>query len=109
MIVSTSSGVSRSLPSGGIASPEDAAHHIPRHPGEPNIETLKLGRETVVIDPEKGEHGRVEIVNTNRIFNRPIPELVGRAPGCPRFDPAAGHEDHAPPDPEEERRWAGQP
>jgi len=58
--------------------------------GEAETAALIFEGETLVINPEQAEHGGVEIVNVDRVFDDVIPELAGFADDTSRLHTTAG-------------------
>src|SRR5206468_2863130 len=55
------------------------------------FETLKLERESFVIDAEQAQHGRVEIAHMDRVFHDVIAKIVRHAVDNSRLSAAASH------------------
>ena len=74
------------------SSDQDIFYNVACDAGEPNIQTVRLNREPFVIDTQEIQHGRMKVVDGNRVFGRRIAQFVGSAIGETGFDPTAGDE-----------------
>ena len=72
---------------------EDAFDDFSGDAGEADVEALELGGEAMVVDAEEGEHGGVEVVDVDDVFDGAVAEFVGAAPGGAGFDAGTGHEE----------------
>ena len=63
------------------------------HIGQPTLNAIVVVGQLLVIDPQKMEHRRVEVVPRHWIPVCPIAHLIGRTIGNARFQPCPRHPD----------------
>src|SRR5262245_65516734 len=63
------------------------------HVREAELAALVLECESFVIETEQVQHGRVQVVDVDRVLDRAEAELVGLAVAGPALHPAAGEPD----------------
>ena len=57
-----------------------------------HIEALMFDSESLVINAQQVQHGRVQIANVNNVFHGIVSQFIGGAPGCsPLTPPPAIH------------------
>ena len=77
----------------GAGSGEDPADDLAEDIGETVVAALGTIGESGVIDPEEFEHGGVDVVDVDGVFDWFVAEFVGGAPLGAALDAAAGHPD----------------
>ena len=60
---------------------QDFFHHVAVHVGEAKVSALEGVGEAFVVDAEQMQHGGVEIVNVEDVFDGVVAEFVGRTVG----------------------------
>src|SRR5687767_7420443 len=69
---------------------EEFLHHISVHVGQPEIAAGMAEDQSLVIESEQVQNGRVEIVHMDGVLCDQTPVIISRAINGPPFDPAAG-------------------
>ena len=59
--------------------------------GQAEVATRMAKRQTLMIEPQKMQHGRVQVVCVHGILRGHNPVLIGLAENDPPFDTASGH------------------
>ncbi len=59
--------------------------------GQTKVAALMSEGQSLVVDPQTVQNGRVQIVNVHRVFRHVVTEVIRLAVNDPRFDAAAGH------------------
>src|SRR5439155_23101796 len=68
-------------------------HHFAMHIRQAEVAALKAVRQSEVVDAEQMEHGGVQVVDGDDVFDGVVAELVGGAVGDAGPDAAAGQPD----------------
>jgi len=74
-----------------ISSCQEGRHHLASYICKPKIAPLKAVSQFGMIEPEKVEHGGVQIVYMHRILGDTKTELVGGSEYLAPFDASSGH------------------
>src|SRR4051812_46812354 len=72
---------------------EDALHHVAFHIGQPEVAAAVAVGELFVIEAEQVQHGRVQIVDVDAVFDALAAVVVGLAKAEARLHAAAGQPD----------------
>src|SRR5579871_5631727 len=74
----------------GSSLSDDFIHHLPVNVGQPEVSSGITVRELLVIEPEKPQNGRVEVVHVDRIFCRLETRFIRSAVNIPALYPSTG-------------------
>src|ERR1700722_19477851 len=69
---------------------EHLPNHLALHIGQSEIAALEAVGETLVVDPQTVEDGRLQIVNVHRVFDDIVGIVIGLAEGNAGLHTAAG-------------------
>src|SRR5258706_13729569 len=69
---------------------ENTFHDVPRHVREAEVSSLKLISQLGVVDTQRAQDGRMQIVNVDRIFHDVVAVVVGLADADAGLDASAG-------------------
>ena len=64
--------------------------------GQSHVEPLELVSESLMVDSQQGQHGRVEVVDGDDIFDGVVAKLVGRSVGCAAADSSPAIQNEKP-------------
>jgi hypothetical protein len=68
----------------------DILHHVTGDSGQPDVQPLKLFRESLVIDSHQREHRCVQVMDIDDVFHRAVAKFIRRAIGDAALYAAAG-------------------
>src|SRR5437867_11840266 len=88
--IAVSRGAGRYLATSRAGSGDQAVDDVAVYVGEAEVAALELVDQLLVVDAQQAEHGGVEVMDVDGVFDDVVAVVVGLAVDQARFDPAAG-------------------
>src|SRR5438132_8932277 len=76
-----------------MLSGQNLVYNTALHVGETEVPALELVRQALVVDAEEVEHGSVQVMHLDDIFDGVVAQLIGAAVRDAALDAAAGQPD----------------